>query len=428
MAKKVLTDRLIKALKPAQPGQRYLVMDVVVPGHGVLVTDTGHKSYVLIARFPPSRNPTRGKLGDFGAIDLAASRDKARAWIEQLQRGVDPRKEAERVKREGIRQQQHTLASVFESFAKKKLITERRGREVKRDLRRDLLPGLGGMAITKVTELDVLSILETKKGSAGYNLYCNGRRLFDWAQRARVYGLTSNPFVNLKPKDLFGPLKSGDRTFTDDEWMAFMRAAKRMPYPVGAVYQMLAMTGLRLNEAADASWPEFDLRNRTWVIPAARMKGTESKARAHAVPITDDMVVMLNSLPRFNSGAFTFSITHGRSPIWMGSKVKAAIDKRMLRTLKALVRKRGEDPDKVTLPAWKNHDVRRSVRSQLSRLKVAEEVREAILAHVRPGIKGVYDQHGYLDEKRAALELWAARLKSLTNPQPPESNVVALRA
>jgi hypothetical protein len=61
----------------------------------------------------------------------------------------------------------------------------------------------------------------------------------------------------------------------------------------------------------------------------------------------------------------------------------------MVRTLKALARRRGDDPAKVALAAWKNHDVRRSVRSQLSRVKtITEETREAVLPHVRPGIKG----------------------------------------
>ena len=63
---------------------------------------------------------------------------------------------------------------------------------------------------------------------------------------------------------------------------------------------------------------------------------------------------------------------------------------------------------------------------QESRLKVAEEVREAILAHARPGIKKVYDVHDYLDEKREALELWAARLKEIVTPKP--DNVIKLYA
>jgi hypothetical protein len=43
------------------------------------------------------------------------------------------------------------------------------------------------------------------------------------------------------------------------------------------------------------------------------------------------------------------------------------------------------------------------VRSQLSRLKVTEEAREAVLAYARPGIKGTYDLYDYLDEKRERL-------------------------
>src|SRR5689334_4604118 len=98
----------------------------------------------------------------------------------------------------------------------------------------------------------------------------------------------------------------------------------------------------------------------------------------------------------------------------------------MLMTLRALARQRGGDPTTVELPRWTNHDIRRTVRSHLSRLKVAEEAREAILAHVRPGIKSTYDHYDYLDEKREALELWAARLRSIVNPPVP--NVVRLRA
>jgi hypothetical protein len=52
-------------------------------------------------------------------------------------------------------------------------------------------------------------------------------------------------------------------------------------------------------------------------------------------------------------------------------------------------------------------------------LKITEEAREAVLAHARPGIKGTYDHHHYLDEKREALELWAARLRTIVEPRRP---------
>jgi integrase len=199
-----------------------------------------------------------------------------------------------------------------------------------------------------------------------------------------------------------------------------------MGYPFGPAYRILMLTALRLNEVADASWSEFDLANRLWVIPASRMKAKESKARPHAVPITDDISALLKKLPRFKKGDHLFSANFGVTPVWIASVVKRRVDARMLRTLMAMARKRGDDPLSVTLPPWKNHDIRRTVRTHLSRLKIAEEAREAVLAHVRPGIKAVYDVYDYFDEKREALELWAGRLRSIVDPPP--SNVVPLRS
>ena len=65
---------------------------------------------------------------------------------------------------------------------------------------------------------------------------------------------------------------------------AFWRATGRMRYPVGPVYRMLLLTGLRLNEAAQLSWPE--VQGDTIIIPASRMKGKEGKAREHLVPLS----------------------------------------------------------------------------------------------------------------------------------------------
>jgi integrase len=77
---------------------------------------------------------------------------------------------------------------------------------------------------------------------------------------------------------------------------------------------------------------------------------------------------------------------------------------------------------------WNLHDLRRTMRTHLSSLPVpgGDLVRELVIGHTKPGLHRVYDQHAYLDEKRKALELWAARLKTLLIP--PADNVVTLRA
>jgi hypothetical protein len=148
------------------------------------------------------------------------------------------------------------------------------------------------------------------------------------------------------------------------------------------------------------------------------MKGRNEKARPHAVPLTDDMLAILDKLPRFIRGKYLFSTKNGEKPAWLSTSVKNKVDQRMRLTLRALARQRGGNRE-IDLPRWTNHDIRRSVRSQLSRLRVTEEAREAVLGHARPGIKGVYDHHDYLDEKREALELWANRLRSIVEPPGP---------
>jgi hypothetical protein len=58
-----------------------------------------------------------------------------------------------------------------------------------------------------------------------------------------------------------------------------------------------------------------------------------------------------NHLPSFKHGDWLFSTTHGRKPLWLGSKVKQSIDVKMLEQLQHIAEERGDDPQKVKLQA-----------------------------------------------------------------------------
>jgi integrase len=147
---------------------------------------------------------------------------------------------------------------------------------------------------------------------------------------------------------------------------------------------------------------------------------------AHVVPLTDEVVSLLKSLPRFRNGEFLFSTTFGKKPVNGFSKAKDRADNLMLKEARKRAEVLGNDPDKVKLDEWRIHDIRRTMRTGLSALPVADMVRELVIAHTRPGLHKVYDQYAYLDEKRRALELWTARLRSIVTTAP--DNVVELRA
>jgi hypothetical protein len=124
-----LTDRFIKSQKKASAGTRIDYQDTAVSGLALRVTDRGHKSFVLVARYPSQpKNPTRRALGDcyipkkgevatgweirHGALTLAEARRKAREWLDLISRGIDPRVEEERQRAAQQRRQANTFAAV----------------------------------------------------------------------------------------------------------------------------------------------------------------------------------------------------------------------------------------------------------------------------------------------------------------------------
>jgi hypothetical protein len=443
--KKNFTDRYLASLKPAIIGTRYEVWDQQAPGLGIRINHKpksngwaqGH--YIYVATFPGGRNPVRRTIGPFGVLSLAKARETARGWREMIAGGKDPQVEAERQEREQARRRQITFAAVAEDFIAEKLPGERKGPEVARDIRRDLIPKLGKRPVTDIERIDIRNLIKEKKASApaqARNLLGYAKRLFSWAVDQEVYGLDHSPCSEIRAKEIIGERRPAERVLSDDELFALWHSALKQGYPYGTIYQVLMLNALRLNEAADACGPEFNFGKREWIIPAARMKGREATARAHAVPLTEETLKIIGTMPEFKKGKYLFSLNFGESPVWMNTKVKRRIDANMLAILNQLAAKRGEDPTAVQLEPWVNHDIRRSVRTNMSPLKnnqgvrIADEVKEAILAHVRPGIKGVYDRYEYFDEKKEALDLWAARLTEIVDPspaEPQESNVLVYR-
>jgi integrase len=275
----------------------------------------------------------------------------------------------------------------------------------------------------------VLAIVNTKKRSAPEQaraLLILVKRFFAWVIDQRSYGLTASPCDRLFATKIIGELQSRTRHLNDAEIAAFWRASGKMPYPVGSVYRMLLLTGLRLNEVAGISWSEIN--GNAIIVPAARMKGREGKARDHLVPLTQAIQEIIASVPRIRGGKYLFSYKAGSSPVTMTGPMKRDLDQRMPRTLKAMARRRGEDQQTVELPHWTNHDLRRTTRTGLSKLKIPRDVAEAVLAHRPPGIVGTYNLHEFEDEKREALTAWAARIASIVNPEPAApAKVVRMR-
>jgi Arm DNA-binding domain/Phage integrase family len=442
--KRTLSDRVVAALRAAADNRPYDVTDATTPGLAVRVMPSRDgkkpsKTFVLIARYGgPRSQPARRRLGRVGQITTDQAREKARAWHALIAQGKDPGQEEERTAAEIERRRANTVAAVVEDYITMETPRMRRGKNISRELRRAILPLWGKRPAADITRSDVQRLIEDirdrgvvnvvpgikrgyDRGTPTYarNLLAYLRMVFSWAIERNAYDLESSPVDHVRGERLLGPRRRRDRVLGPDEIFALWRATGRVQYPVGPAYRLLMLSGLRLNETFGAVRTEFDLRNKLWVIPAERMKGRAGAARRHTVPLTERMVEIIQALPT-NGTKYLF--TRGSRPHCFSDTDKADIDRRMLRTLRALARKRGEDPSGVELPSWVSHDTRRTIRSALGSARVDgrprfhPDIAEAILAHVRGD--ETYNRADLTPEKAAALLYWDDFLMRIVEPSP----------
>ena len=149
-------------------------------------------------------------------------------------------------------------------------------------------------------------------------------------------------------------------------------------------------------------WSEIDLAAAEWIIPAERSKN----GLPHVVALPQMAVQLLDQMPRWQGGGYVLTLSSGERPITKFSDIKSRTDRL------------------VELDPWVFHELRRTFRTGLSRLKIQRAVAEAVLNHAPPGLVGVYDIYGFAAEKREALDLWASYLRDLI--QEPPDNLVKL--
>ena len=162
-------------------------------------------------------------------------------------------------------------------------------------------------------------------------------------------------------------------------------------------------------------WPEVDEAEALWTIPVARMK---SKL-VHEVPLTSAMLALIQGVPTANSRkTYVFASPYRKdAPIGGFSQLKEELDRMILETRQKI------DPESKPMVPWRLHDLRRTMRSGLSKLRVPAEIAERVIGHVPGGIRRVYDRFQYRDEKRDALERWSAHVRVLLDPVPKVTSI-----
>jgi integrase len=293
----------IKEIDNAKPiGKPYKLSD----GGGLclLVTPSGARLWRWRYRFDGKEKMMA--LGEYPLVLLSRARELHFAARKKLADGVDPmaerkahaeakQKEAEAQQREADNSFENVARAWWEWWAVGK--SPRHADYVLRRLEGDVFPAFGHKFIDAVTAAEIrelmLAIEERGARDVAKRAHETTSQIFRYAIARGI--ASRNPAADFKPSDILAETKEKNFARVDAKELATL-LVKMQTYDGDALtrlaMRLLAYTFVRTSELIEAEWPEFNLDNARWDIPAERMK----MDTPHIVPLSRQSVEILSAL------------------------------------------------------------------------------------------------------------------------------------
>ena len=346
-------------------------------------------------------------IGNYGVLSLADARKEAKRLSAQVALGIDVAGEKKARKAEAIAKIEAearavTVADLADDYFERMIAGRWKHPNIVRSrIEKDIKPALGKMKVEDVRPADIDAMLQTvvKRGAptVANDVLRWVRRMFDFAIKRHL--CQHNPAGAFDLGDAGGREESRDRALSRAELVTFfaaMREAKGFSVENELAVKLLLLQAVRKQELTAAQWEEFDLDAAVWNLPAERTK----TAAAIAIPLPPLAVEWLRDLHRLACGsAYVFPARK------MQHRMVPHIHENTLNVALAKV--------KHGLPRFTIHDLRRTARTHLAGLGVPPHVAEKVLNHKLKGVEGRYDRYDYFEERRSALNQWAALLVQL---------------
>ena len=168
--------------------------------------------------------------------------------------------------------------------------------------------------------------------------------------------------------------------------------------------EIVAMEKCEIVQEDDGWW---------WIIPKAKTKNARfDEATDLRVPLIGRALEIAQRRTAVTGSPYIFPRSQGKNN---GIKPveQSTIGKQVSVLMSYSPAQVGCNWKQLPVENWSPHDLRRTTRTMLAALECPDPVAEAILGHMQPGIKGVYNLHSYDKERRQWLKRLDARLEKL---------------
>jgi integrase len=245
------------------------------------VTPTGARSWICRVQKNGRRRDIG--LGSAKKVSLAQARQRSAEVRAQVEAGIDP--VLQRKKAEGIPTFREAAAKVFNENNKSWKNKKHRSQWLT-SLQTYAFPKIGDIAVSDIESShvrDVLIAIWLEKNETARRVRQRIGMVIDWAiaKNYRAHPLPMNAINKSLPK--VRNRQNHLAALHYSKVAAFVRKLRERESIGRLAFEFLILTAARSGEVRGALWSEIDLTERTWTIPAERMKADVE----HIVPLSD---------------------------------------------------------------------------------------------------------------------------------------------
>ena len=408
------TDKSIKALKAKE--KRYVLTESGNYGEGRLqirVSESGAKTFRVQYHINGKRKVIG--LGNYPIVDLKKARSKHAKIAALLSDNIDPqehRLETQKAKFESAaKKTMHQMLDDFNVYISTRWAEstiDRTEKLIKRNLTPFIAPDLMPDEFTIDMARDII-----------YRVYNRGAKEQARLVRSVLMSILkfaidfdNSPEQYKKPNhydiksnfirdiNFETPKNKGERWLSEEEIKKVWNADDLPYYTHQYIKLALLLGGQRVNEVYGSYVSDFDIKNKTFTIPASRIK---VKQRGdHIVPLCETAIPIIQELMQ-QQGSAGQMFPHRDNPTATAH----------VSTLRMAILRWCE---KNKVPNFNPRDLRRTCKTLMGKAGISKANRDILQQHHKFDVSSVhYDRYDYMTEKCESIKVWEEFIINVIN-------------